>query len=151
MNSENDFNKGVLHLWSKFGDPNLNGWLVMVRTFKLDLEGQDQLHPPSPTRKPSTPTPPPPTPTPSQKQKRILRKVFSANAPISVIPAWMGYGLWCGQARDWRVHTRTHTDRRRQRQCPKARTRLWYKQMACYQERNVMGMQYKHNHTTCKL
>ena len=45
-----DFNQGILHLWSKFGDPSLNGWWVMVRTsskwgkfgfqVKFDLEGQ---------------------------------------------------------------------------------------------------------------
>ena len=27
-----DLNQCILHLWSKFGDPGLNGWWVMVRT-----------------------------------------------------------------------------------------------------------------------
>ena len=27
-----DLNQGALHHWSKFGDPKLNGWRVMVRT-----------------------------------------------------------------------------------------------------------------------
>ena len=27
-----DLNQGILHLWSKFGDPSLNGWGVMVWT-----------------------------------------------------------------------------------------------------------------------
>ena len=27
-----DLNQGVLHLWSKFGDPSLNGWWVIART-----------------------------------------------------------------------------------------------------------------------
>ena len=55
-----DLNQGLLHLWSKFGDPSLNGWRVIARTSK------------------------------------------------------------------WLPHTRTdgHTDRRRQRQYPKAKTGL---------------------------
>ena len=27
-----DLNQGILHLWSKFGDPSLNGWWVIERT-----------------------------------------------------------------------------------------------------------------------
>ena len=27
-----DLKQGVLHLWSKFGDPSLNGWWVMAQT-----------------------------------------------------------------------------------------------------------------------
>ena len=27
-----DLNQGILHLWSKFGGPSLNGWWVIVRT-----------------------------------------------------------------------------------------------------------------------
>ena len=27
-----DLNQGLLHLWSKFGDPRLNGWWVIART-----------------------------------------------------------------------------------------------------------------------
>ena len=27
-----DLNQGILHLWSKFGDPSLNGWWIMVWT-----------------------------------------------------------------------------------------------------------------------
>ena len=27
-----DLNQGILHLWSKFGDPRLNGWRVIART-----------------------------------------------------------------------------------------------------------------------
>ena len=27
-----DLNQCVLHLWSKFGDPSLNGWWVIVQT-----------------------------------------------------------------------------------------------------------------------
>ena len=33
-----DLNQGVLHLWSKVGDPSLNGWWVIVRT-NLVTEG----------------------------------------------------------------------------------------------------------------
>ena len=29
-----DLNQGLLHLWSKFGDPSLNGWWVIARTSK---------------------------------------------------------------------------------------------------------------------
>ena len=29
-----DLNQGLLHLWSKFGDPSLNGWWVTARTSK---------------------------------------------------------------------------------------------------------------------
>ena len=27
-----DLNQGLLHLWSKFGDPGLNGWWIIART-----------------------------------------------------------------------------------------------------------------------
>ena len=30
--SNRDLNQGHLHLWSKFGDPSLNGWWVIART-----------------------------------------------------------------------------------------------------------------------
>ena len=29
-----DLNQGLLHLWSKFGDPSWNGWWIIVRTSK---------------------------------------------------------------------------------------------------------------------
>ena len=29
-----NLNQGLLHLWSKFGDPSLNGWWVIARTSK---------------------------------------------------------------------------------------------------------------------
>ena len=60
-----DLNQGLLHLWSTFGDPSLNGWWVIART----------------------------------------------------------------SYRGWRTHTgtNTHTDRRRQRQYPKAKTGLGWK------------------------
>ena len=29
-----DLDQGLLHLWSKFGDPSLNGWWVIARTSK---------------------------------------------------------------------------------------------------------------------
>ena len=34
-----DLNQGVLHLWSKFGDPSLNGWWVIART-NLVMDGR---------------------------------------------------------------------------------------------------------------
>ena len=50
-----DLNQCILHLWSKFSDPSLNGWWVMVRTsskwvnfdvdLKIGLEGQGRLLP----------------------------------------------------------------------------------------------------------
>ena len=58
LQSNGDCNQGLLHIWSKFGDPSLNGWWIIVRTSS------------------------------------------------------------------WLTHTQTHTDRRRQRQYPKAKPEL---------------------------
>ena len=48
-----DLNQGILHLWSKFGDPSLNGCWILMRTnskwgkfgfqVKFGLEGQSHL------------------------------------------------------------------------------------------------------------
>ena len=72
---------------------------------KFDLEGQGQSSP---------------------KTKGILTKVFYTYGPNLVILAWTGDELSRGQASDYRTHGRTdvHTDRRRQRQYPKAKTGL---------------------------
>ena len=35
-----DLNQGLLHLWSKFGDPSLNGWWVIARTSKSPTSSQ---------------------------------------------------------------------------------------------------------------
>ena len=70
---------------------------------KFDLEGQGQSPP---------------------KTIHILTKVFITYGPNLVILAWMGDELSHGQAGGWRTHTDTHTDRRRQRQYPKAKTGL---------------------------
>ena len=72
---------------------------------KFDLEGQGQ----SP-----------------HKTIGILTKVFYTYGPNLVILAWTGDELSRGQASDYRTHGRTdgHTDRRRQRQYPKAKTGL---------------------------
>ena len=72
---------------------------------KFDLEGQGQSPP---------------------KTIRILTKVFYTYGPNLVILAWMGDELSRGQASDYRTDGRTegHTDRRRQRQYPKAKTGL---------------------------
>ena len=70
---------------------------------KFDLEGQGQSHP---------------------KTIGILTKVFYTYGPNLVIPAWTDDELSRGQAGGWRTHTDTHTDRRRQRQYPKAKTGL---------------------------
>ena len=72
---------------------------------KCDLEGQGQ----SP-----------------QKTILILTKVFYTYGPHLVILAWTGDRLSRGQASDYRTHGRTdgHTDRRSQRQYPKAKIGL---------------------------
>ena len=70
---------------------------------KFDLEGQGQ--------------------SPS-KTKGIFTKVFYINGPNFVILAETGHELSRGQAKGWRTHMDTHTDRRRQRQYPKAKTDL---------------------------
>ena len=72
---------------------------------KFDLEGQSQ-------------SPPPP------KKIEILTKVFYIYGPNLVILAETGHELSRGQAKGWCTHTDTHTDRRRQRQYPKAKTGL---------------------------
>ena len=56
----------------------------------------------------------------------ILTKVFYTYGPNLVILAWTGDKLSRGQASDYGTHGRTdrHTDRRRQRQYPKAKTGL---------------------------
>ena len=54
----------------------------------------------------------------------ILTKVFYIYSPNLVILAETGHELSRGQAKGWRTHTDTHTDRRRQRQYPKAKTGL---------------------------
>ena len=55
----------------------------------------------------------------------ILTKVFYTYGPNLVILAWAGDELSHGHAGGWRTHTDSHTDRRRQRQYPKAKTGLW--------------------------
>ena len=35
-----ELKQGLLHLWSKFGDPSLNGWLVIMRTSKWLMHTQ---------------------------------------------------------------------------------------------------------------
>ena len=70
---------------------------------KFDLEGQGQSPP---------------------KTIVILTKVFYIYGPNLVILAETGHELSRGQAKGWRTHTDTHTDRRRQRQYPKTKTGL---------------------------
>ena len=62
---------------------------------KFDFEGQGQSPP---------------------KTIGILTKVFYINGPNLVTLAETGHELSHGQAKGWRTHTDTHTDRRRQRQ-----------------------------------
>ena len=72
---------------------------------KFDLEGQGQSPP---------------------KTIGILTKVFYTYGPNLVILAWTGDELSRGQTSDYRTHGQTdgHTDRRRQRQYPEAKTGL---------------------------
>ena len=70
---------------------------------KFDLEGQGQSLP---------------------KTIGILTKVFYIYGPNLVILAERDDELSHGQARDWRTDGHTQTDRRRQRQYPKAKTGL---------------------------
>ena len=62
----------------------------------------------------------------SHKTIEILTKVFYISGPNLVILTLTGDELSRGQAGGWRTHTDTHqhTDRRRQRQHPKAKTGL---------------------------
>ena len=70
---------------------------------KFDLEGQGQSLP---------------------KTSRILTQVFYTYGPNLVNLAWTGDELSRRQAHDWCTEGHTHTDRRRQRQYPKAKTGL---------------------------
>ena len=76
---------------------------------QFDLEGQGQSPP---------------------KTLGIITKVFYTNYSNLVVLAWTGVELSCGQASAYRTHrwtegrTDTQTDRRRQRQYPKAKTGL---------------------------
>ena len=76
---------------------------------------------------------PPPPPPPQKKKKKkkkkkqktvTLTKVFYTYGPNLVILARTGDELSRGQACGYRTHRRTQTDRRRQRQYPKAKTGL---------------------------
>ena len=73
---------------------------------KFDLEGQGQSPP---------------------QNNRDLSQGLLHLCPNLMILAEMGHELSRGQAKGWRTHTDTHTDRRRQRQYPKAKTGLgWW-------------------------
>ena len=37
-------NQGLLHLWSKFGDPSLNGWRIITRTNSWLTDTQTHIH-----------------------------------------------------------------------------------------------------------
>ena len=78
-------------------------WVNFDFEVKFDLEGQGQSPP---------------------KTIGILAKVFYIYGPNLVILAETGHELSRGQAKGWPTHTDTHTDRRRQRQYPKAKTGL---------------------------
>ena len=39
-----DLNRGLLHLWSKFGDPSLKGWWIIARTSSWLSETRTHTH-----------------------------------------------------------------------------------------------------------
>ena len=95
-----DLHQGIFYLWSKFGDPSLNGWWVMVRTnskwgkfglqVKFHLEG-----------------------TSVHKIIGTLTKVFCIFGPNLVIIAWTGPGYRTNKNvidTQTERHTHTHTD-----------------------------------------
>ena len=102
-----DLNRGIWHLWPKFGDPSRQAQNMVNFDFevKFDLVGQGQSPPP---------------------KIGILTKVFYTYGPNLVILAWMGNELSHGQASAYRTHGRTddHTCKCSQRQYPKAKTGL---------------------------
>ena len=98
-----------LEIVTSIGDESWHGQAQNGVNFdfavKFDLEGQGQSPP---------------------KTIGILTKVLYTYGPNLVILAWMGDELSRGQASAYRTHGRTdtQTDRRRQRQYPKAKTGL---------------------------
>ena len=107
-----DLNQGILHLWSKFGGPSLKGWWVIARTSskwgKFWLWSWIW-----PWRSRSI------TPKNIRDLNQGLLHLWSK----FVDPSWNGKCL-IGRTSSWLTHgrTHTHTDRRRQRQYPKANT-----------------------------
>ena len=105
-----DLNSAKVHFGSKFGNIILGGewWqgqaqnmAIFYFSVKFDLEVQGQLPP---------------------KTIGILTKVLCSCGPNLVILAWTRDKLSRGQASGY--HTDTQTDRRSQRQYPKAKTGL---------------------------
>ena len=93
-------------LWREQTQNRVNFSLALLELSKVkfDLESQGQL---------------------PHKTLVILTKVLYTCDPNLMILAWTGDELSCGQAR-WHTEGRTdgHTDRRRQRQYPEAKTSL---------------------------
>ena len=85
-------------------------WVKFDFQVKFDLEGQGRI---------------------PSKTTGTLTKVFYTFGPNLVIISWMGPGLSRGQASDW--YTDTRTQRRRQRQYPKAKKGLSNKMAAILQ------------------
>ena len=88
-----DLNQDILHLWSKFGGPSLNGCgqaqneVNLDFHVKFDLEGQGwSVH----------------------KTIGTLTKVFCIFGPNLVILAWTGPELSRGQASDWQTDRQTN-------------------------------------------
>ena len=110
----------MLHIWSHFGDPSVNGcwvklWIRWFWIFKIHLTLKMKVNCPPP------PPPPPPTPPPPPPKKKIYIYIYRSEINLK--------GLWVmGRTSSGLTHTHGYTGRRRQRQYPKCKTGLGQKQ-----------------------
>ena len=95
LHNNRDLNQDILHLWSKFGDPSLNGLWCGQAQIGVNLDFQVKFHLESQDRS-------------LHKTIGILTKVFYTCDPSLVILTWMGDELSRGQARAYRTHGHTH-------------------------------------------
>ena len=112
-----ELNQCVLHLWSEFAGPSLNGWRVTVRT--SSKWGKFGLYSYIWPWRPRSIAP---------QNNRDLNHLNHLNIsdPNLVILACTCHELLHGQPSDWQTDRQTdrhtHTFRRRQRQYPKTKT-----------------------------
>ena len=73
-------NQGLLHLWSKFGDPSLNGWWIIARTssWLTDTRTHTHIHTQATT-------------IPEGQNWPRVKNEFQTSALISLIFAYMWY------------------------------------------------------------
>ena len=93
-----DLNSAKMHLWTKFGNPNLNRWWVMGWT--SSKWGQFWLWSYIWPWRSRSITP--------KNNKDLNRGFFYTYGPNLVILAWMGDELSRGQESDYRTYGRTH-------------------------------------------